>query len=198
MTASILRRSLTALALAVAAAAPVASHAFEIRPMFKAGADFGGDTLVTVVFTDGSRERIKANDGFSLGGGAVIVPDTLDVEIEVSLAYKFDFIVAKNGDVDWTRFPFEVLVFHTRPELPFRVGGGLTYHLSPKVDGSGAARNVNINFDDALGFVLQGEYRIAGRINLNAGLRYTSVTYKASGLGSAKSNGLGLTFSLSF
>jgi len=61
MTGSTFRRLLPALALVVAAAVPAASHAVEVRPMLKAGYDFGGDTLVTVVFTDGSTKSINAN-----------------------------------------------------------------------------------------------------------------------------------------
>ena len=44
-----------------------AAHATDVRPMVKAAADFGGDTLVTVIFTDGSQQSIKANELLSLG-----------------------------------------------------------------------------------------------------------------------------------
>jgi len=183
---------LPALALVVAAAVPAASHAVDVRPMLKAGFDVGGDTLVTAVFTDGSTKSIKANEGFYFGGGASILSDSKDIEGEVSLSYKFASINASNGTIDWTRYPLDVLVFYRLPQ--FRLGGGLTYHLSPKLSGSGPAGNISTKFDDSAGFVLQADYLLQ---KITFGLRYTSLQYKVGGA-SAKSDGVGITFGISF
>jgi hypothetical protein len=191
-----MRRSLVTKSLLVLAlTAPVASHAMDVRPFFQAGADFGGDTLVNVTFTDGSTASVKANEGFYFGGGASIVTDSKLVEIELSLAYKFSMINASNGDIDWTRWPLEALVFYRLDKV--RLGGGLTYHLNPEVDGSGVATPLNIKFDDALGFVLQADYRLSDKMAI--GMRYTNLKYEVDGSSaSAKSNGLGFTFSHRF
>jgi hypothetical protein len=77
----------------------------------------------------------------------------------------------------------------------FRVGGGLTYHVSPKLSGSGVAGGVNVKVDDALGVVLQGDWLITQRVSL--GLRYTNLSYKANGV-SANSDGVGITFGFRF
>ena len=194
-TANGLFRLLPTFILMLAAAVPLASRAAEVRPMFKVGYDTGGDTLVAAVFTDGSTETIKANEGFHIGGGVSIVPASSNLEIEVSLSYKFQFITAANGDIDWTRMPLDALVFYRFPKV--RLGGGLTYHLNPKLKGSGVVGGLNIKFDDALGYVLQADYRITQTIA--AGVRFTSVEYEASGAAAtAKSNGLGVTFGMSF
>lgn len=192
MTGSTFRRLLSAVALVVAAAVPVASRAVDVRPMLKAGYDVGGDTVVTAVFTDGSTKSIKANEGFYFGGGASILSDSKDIETEVSLSYKFASINASNGSIDWTRFPLDVLVFYRLPQ--FRLGGGLTYHLSPKLSGSGPAGNINTKFDDSLGYVLQADYLLQ---KITLGLRYTSLEYKVGGA-SVKSDGVGITFGVSF
>jgi hypothetical protein len=191
MRRSLALKTLVLLALTV----PVASHAMDIRPLLKAGFDFGGDTLVTVLFSDGSSETIKANEGFYIGGGASIVTDSKRVEIELSLAYKFSVIDADNGDVEFTRIPFEALAFYRWDKV--RLGGGLTYHINPELEGSGIAAPVDVNFDDALGFVLQADYGFTDRMAI--GLRYTNLKYEVRGSSaSAKADGLGLTFSYSF
>ena len=171
------------------------AEAADIRPFVKAGADFGGDTLVTVVFVGGDRESIKANEGFYVGGGMSILNDAKNVEVELSLAYKFNSVTASNGDVDWTLMPLDGLVFYRLPQ--WRLGGGFTYHLNPKLDGSGVVGGLNVKFDDALGFVLQGDYLI--NPSMAVGARYTSVKYEPKGGGSsAKSGGIGVTFSYRF
>jgi len=185
--------SIAAMLLGTASAA----HATDVRPMIKAAADFGGDTLVTVVFTDGARESIKANELLSLGAGVSIVNQAGDIEAEVSLSYKFALISASNGDVTFSRWPIDALVFYRLPEL--RLGGGLTYHINPKLSGSGVASGLDASFDDALGLLLQADYRVTPKINL--GIRYTSLDYKlhvGGATATARSNGVGVVFSASF
>jgi hypothetical protein len=183
-------------ALAFAAVVPAASLAQEVRPMFKAGFDTGGDTLVTAVFTNGSTQSIKANDGLYVGGGVSILNDAKDLQGEVTLSYKIESIDANNGSIEFTRFPLEALVFYR--ESRFRLGGGLTYHLSPKVKGSGIVGGLNVEFKDALGVILQADYLVWREMAV--GLRYTMLEYKtASGpAGTAKSDGFGVTFRVSF
>ncbi len=191
MTGSTFRRLLPALAFTLAAAVPAASHAFDVNLMLKAGFDFGGDTLTTVNLM-----------GF--GGGASIVPDMKELEIEVSLSYKFSGITAQNGNIDWSVLPLDALVFYRLPK--FRFGGGLTYHLGPQLKGSGVASDLNAKYKDAAGLVLQADYRFTEKFA--AGLRYTNVTYKADSVSpsvfastppmNAKTNGVGIVFTGSF
>jgi len=192
-------RRLTAAAVSIAVLLlwAAAARAAEVKPMIKAAADFGGDTLVTVEFTDGSRQSIKANELLSLGGGVSIVNDAGDIEAELSLSYKFAVVTASNGDVTFSRFPLDAMVFYRLPEL--RLGGGLTYHLGPELKGSGVVSGLNVSFDDALGLLLQADYRITPKINL--GIRYTSLDYKlhvGGASATARSNGVGVVFSASF
>jgi len=205
MTGRLLLGSFTTLALVIAAAVPAISDAVEVRPVFRSGLEFGGDNLVKVNTTGGSGSKsIDANDGVSVGGGASIATDSKDIEAEVALSYKFAGIKATNGDIDWTVLPLDALVFYRLPK--FRLGGGLTYHMSPKLKGSGVVSSLNATYKDALGVVLQADYRFTQKIAL--GLRYTNVNYKASSIqtstfasvppSSAKTNGIGLVFSMSF
>jgi hypothetical protein len=179
-----------------AAAFPLAAAAAEVRPIVKAGYDFGGETLVTVFFTDGSSERIKANEGLYLGGGAVFASESGSMEFHLTLAYKMEMVDGRNGDAEWTRIPLEALAFYRFPKA--RVGGGLAYHLSPSLEGSGTISALDIDFKDALGVVLQADYRFTDR--LAAGLRYTMMEYEAKApfSGKAKTDGVGITFSYAF
>lgn len=189
-------RSMLVLALGAALAGPFAAEAAEVRPLFKAGFDFGGDTMVTAVFTDGSTQTIKANEGLYLGGGAAIVNEARDWEFHLTLAYKFTMIDASNGDVEWTRFPLEALAFYRFQKV--RLGGGLAYHISPRLEGTGVIGGLDVKFKNAAGLVVQADWLITDA--LAAGLRYTVLEYdaKAPVSGKFKSDGLGLTFSWSF
>ena len=193
MTGSAMLKAVPGLVFMLVAAVPLVSQAADVRPVFKAGFDFGGDKLATATFTSGSTESIKANELLYLGGGISILADSKDIETEVTIGWKFDRINASNGDIKFNRYPLEGLVFYRFPK--FRLGGGLTYHLSPKLSGSGVASNINGKFDDSLGFVLQADYLITQK--LSVGGRYTSLKYKVGGV-SADSSGVGVTFGMSF
>ena len=180
-------------------AAPLAAgvaHAADIRPLLKAGFDVGGDTMVTAVFSNGDTETIKANEGFYFGGGAAIIDAARNMEYHVSLAYKVAAVDASNGDLESTRLPLEALAFYRFPRV--RVGGGLAYHMNPKLEGSGMVGGLDVKFKNALGAILQADWRITEKIA--AGARYTILEYDAKEAfsGSAKSNGFGLTFSMNF
>ncbi|MFN0313975.1 MAG: hypothetical protein ACKVQA_02890 [Burkholderiales bacterium] len=168
--------------------------AVDLRPVLRAGAEFGGDKLFSLVFTDGSTTNVKAHDGFSLGGGASFLNESKSFEIETTLSYKFHFTNASNGDVTWSRIPLDVVGFYRLSRV--RLGGGLTYHLSPRVKGSGVASNLDIKFDNAAGVVLQADYLFSGKESgqgMYLGLRFTSLKYKEKGSGvSVDSNGGGL------
>lgn len=159
---------------------------------FKMGYDTGGDTLVTVLFVGGDTEKIKANDGLYFGAGVSMVNDAKDVETEFSLSYKFDEITGSNGDLTFSRLPLDALVFYRLPSV--RLGGGVTYHINPDLDGSGVVGGLNVKFEDALGFVLQADWRLTEKMNL--GLRYTVLDYEVEGTGGkVDSNGIGIVFS---
>ena len=188
----------------------VPSHASDIRPTFKAGIDLGGDTLISVPTSGGSgssTKDIRAGNGLFVGAGASILSDAKDLELEVTLNYKFAGISAQNGDINWSVLPLDALAFYRIPN--WRFGGGLSYHINPSLKGSGVAGGLNANYKDALGLVLQGDYMFGDKIKL--GLRYVAVKYKADTIqtsptlivnsqppADAKTNALGLVFTVSF
>ena len=180
----------------IAAAFIGTAHAADIRPLVKLGYDLGGRTIVVAEFTNGDTETIGANEGFYLGGGVAYVPQGSNIEIDLSLAYKFATIEARNGDIEWTSWPLEALAFYRWPR--FRAGGGLTYHMAPTLDGDGAAESLEVRFKNALGLVLQADWRITEGMSLGA--RYTILRYDAKDPAEedARANGWGIAFSFNF
>ena len=173
-----------------------AAEGADFRPLLKAGIDLGGETLVTAMFTDGETEKIRANEGFYFGGGLAVIDAQRRLEFHATLGYKFAVINADNGELEWTRFPLEALAFYRFPRV--RVGGGLAYHMSPRLEGDGVVGGLDVKFKNALGAVLQADWRISEKIA--AGVRYTLIDYDAKGdsSGEAKANGLGVAFSMHF
>lgn len=169
------------------------AHAGELQGLAKTGLDFGGDELQTVTFVDGSTESIKANEGFYLAGGIGYVSSDLTVESQLTLGWKYTSITGSNGDLSFTRYPLEALAFYAGES--FRLGGGLTYHLNPKLDGGGVLAGMGRDLDNALGLLAQVDYRLGD--SLAVGARYTFLEYARDG-GDVRADGFGLTLTGNF
>lgn len=138
------------------------------------GLHLGGDKLATATFVGGDTESIRAGELLSISGG-VVTDVNEQVEARISVGYKIDFISAENGDLDFTRIPLELLFFKKNEK--WSVGGGITYHLGPELSGSGFAAG-NVEFDDALGFVLEADHML--RTGAYIGIKLTLIEYEVN------------------
>jgi hypothetical protein len=149
--------------------------AYKIRGIASIGLTFGGDTFTKVKFDNGDNDNIKAGELAIFSAGAIYEQENW--QVQGTIGYYSDRASGDNGDVCFTRIPLEVLGFWKKDN--FRLGAGITHHLNPEfeVDIDGSIANGTIDFDDATGFVIQGDYFFANQFGL--GLRFTSVEYEA-------------------
>ena len=145
-----------------------------------------------MTYTTGKSDSIGANEGLYAGGGVSVRNDAGNIELLATLSVKYQRLHADNGEINWTRYPLDALLFYRWPS--FRLGGGLTYVMDPRVKGSGAASNVDTSFDNATGMLLQGDYLLDG---FALGLRATLLDYKFAG-STVKASGLGVSFGFTF
>jgi hypothetical protein len=163
-----------------------------VRPVVVVGYDGGGDQIATVTFTTGKSDSIRANEGLYAGAGVSVLNGAGNIEFLATLSFKYQELRADNGNIRWTRFPLDALLFYRWPS--FRLGGGLTYVIDPTLKGSGVSTGVDAAFDNAVGAVVQGDYLLDG---FALGLRATLLEYKLGGA-TFKSSGLGVTFGYTF
>jgi len=170
----------------------------KITPVVASALEFGGDILVDVTFSDGSKSNIEAGRGIYISGG-FITPLSNFFEIQSTLGLKWTSTKqAKNGVVDWVRYPLEFLGFYHNKELNFRAGAGLVYQLANNLKGTDDASVLSMKFENSLGFVVAGEYYIGAEKNRSLGLRYTSISYKPQTSGYPSVNGNSFGVSLTF
>ncbi len=191
-----MRTSIRTLALlSVLSGMSYTAQAAEVRGLFNMGYDFGGDRLVTVVYSDGTRESVDANKALYFGGGISLVHNQAGtMETQFTFNYHFDETDPyASGGVKYSATSFDAVQVFNVNQASF--GVGLTYHMSPKVTGTGVVSG-NIQFDDALGMVFQVGYRLSDRSTI--GMRYTNIKYKVAGVADADGSGLGIFFNFGF
>ena len=196
-----LRKKQTPLAMTLCSSllllASTNSEARDLQWVLQMGVDVGGDKIADVYFDDGSNQTINAGGLIQFGGGVLI--DTLSAssvyQTQLTINWKFDSAQASNGDVSWDRYPLEVIQFYNTDLI--RIGAGLSYHLSPAVSTSGFASGNDIDFDNALGLVLEVDYKFGEKGYF--GGRLTSIEYQESTTGTTiDGSSIGLTLGAHF
>lgn len=157
--------------------AMASAHAAE--GFFQVGVDVGGDEMLQVYFNNGRGDEINAGELLQISGG-IIFPtfaDTNEWETQLSFGWKTDSVSADNGSATFDRFPLEALQFIRVGDV--RLGGGITLHLNPEMNGDGVLSDLRVKFDDAWGGVVQLDY--FPRDIVMIGVRATMIEYEAQG-----------------
>jgi opacity protein-like surface antigen len=185
-----------AMTLGSAVSAQAADAASPFRFLLGAGITFGGDTLITVPFTDGSRDDIKAGGLVQLyGGGELRLGDKVAAQVTVGYHVN-DTKAATNGSVRFTRVPVDLLALYSVTDK-VRLGAGAQFVSGPELKGSGVASNVNQKYDSTTGAIIEGEYLFTPKVGLK--VRYVSEKFKPSNGGaSVDGSHLGLLFNFYF
>ena len=181
--------ALTAAAMTTAQAAQAADPEKRGGWLMQVDFDYGGDDLAELEFTDGDSQNVKAGQGVALGVGGWFHPiESSPFEVQAILGYKAVFTAAENADIKVTRTTFQLNGIY-RFENDWYVGGGLTRHMGPKLDGDGFFDD--IEFDDANGFTAEFGWRWIG-------LHYTKMDYSSPGFEDADASNVGVRFTWRF
>lgn len=145
---------------------------------------FGGDELVELMvedfFGDNEKEEINAGELFSLAGGLAFQIPMTSIQLQGTIGYHVDGIFADNGDVEFARYPVELLALYRFNK--HRVGFGVTEHLNPKLElDFDFGPEVATKYRDAFGLIVQYDYRISTYFAL--GLRYVDIEYEVKNNG---------------
>ncbi len=161
------------------------------------GMTYGGDTIATARYTDGSTQDIKAGSLIQIGAGALYQFDEKPLALMLSANYQFDTATGKNGDLTFGRYPIEALAYYTGKER-FRIGGGVRFVNSPEFNATINGITNKIVFDRTTGLVAEVGYQLSPRGWIN--FRFVSEKYKPNRVvwaGGGVTSLVGLTSSVS-
>ena len=183
--------------------------ASDLNPILQFGYDFGGTTLATVEqydYYDGYQtSKVRAGQGINLEVGASVSNPENDLELQFLVGYKVNRESASNGSVTWDRVPLTALALFKKKKWKF--GGGITYHLNPKLRGSFTGYDTNRNYfndsvddkyEDSLGAVIQAQYIISEEIAIGIKGTFMEYKYKNDPSITASGNSVGINFTYTF
>lgn len=190
-----LKKTLLGFALALAALGAAQAQTKPVHFIAGIGITGGGEKLATVRYTDGSTQDVRSGGLVHFYGGLEfnVAPDVL---LQATVGYHVDSTTARNGDIEFERFPIEVLGQYAL-DRHLRLGGGLRFVPSAKLSSSGAASIGTADFDSHVGLVVEGEYLFTPVFGTK--LRFVSEKYKPSnGAPSINGDHVGLYASFHF
>jgi hypothetical protein len=195
MTPSRRYRSLaTALTTAVVffVLAPCAAAQEERAPSARSGpvlafvaevaAEFGGEPIATVEFTDGTTQQMPAGQGLTVALGGQLRPSNdSPLGLRATVGFKFEGTAADNANIYFTRVPVELVGTYDLPQ-DLWIGAGYVRHtlMGFKGDDFGP----DLDFSDANGATVELGWRWVALSF--TGLRYTDehgTNYDASAVG---------------
>jgi len=159
-------------------------NASDVKPIIQVGYQAGGDKLTTIAHSDGYYD-INAGDGLSVEAGMAFDNPRSNIEFQALVGYRSDGDDASNGSVTWDTVPLSLLALYKADD--WKLGGGVTYHLAPQLDGGFGNDIINDDYDDAIGSVAQIQY--APSDSFAIGLRATFIEYELKNNPTQKANG---------
>lgn len=135
-----------------------------------AGVLFGGDKIAERTYALGGTDSVYAGKGVFADVGVLHDFADSDWAFKGTVGIHDGFSSGFGSDINFKRYPVDLVALYNYGNQHF--GGGLTYHANPKFNGNGHVPD--LTFKDALGVVLEYQYRIFG-------VRYTNIRYKVEG-----------------
>lgn len=157
--------------------------------LIEAGIEYGGDETLQVFFTNGEDQTMRAGQGGYIAIGGELQISSIDqLMLRASIGVKYNTTAADNANIRLTRFPAHLTPFWKIND-DFRLGIGVTTHLSPRLKGDGFIPDVA--YTSAVGPRFEFGYKWIA-------LTYTAISYE-DGTGesfSASSIGASISFTL--
>ena len=139
------------------------------------GYEGGGDTLISTTLG----EDINAGGGVNYVIGIQNKVGEKGDSLSLSLGYMIQSMDASNGTAEISTLTFDAI--YSIPKDVHRFGIGASYHMGPTYkDNIAGFSPLKIEFDNALGLVLQYSYAFSPRFQIGA--RITEMDYEVNGL----------------
>jgi hypothetical protein len=151
-------------------------------------AEFGGDNVVQVFYTNGDTQNIHAGQGVTLSIGAHYQPASIPIDFAATVGYKLVGTSDYHTNLGIYRV---VLKFTGTYALPnhFWIDAGPVLHLGTRLQGDGYVPDVD--FDDSVGVTVGAGWRWFG-------LTYTNIHYNSVVTGRVDASNAGMTFTWKF
>ena len=169
----------------------VSAEDWAVTPVLGLDAQFGGDTIQTIDYEDGSDQDIKAGNGLVFNGGVLLDLPLENTQLRSTLGFKFSTSQAENVDVTKIAWPLEVGLRYSLNNGLFAEVGAVK-HLGASYSASGAGYDRDDDYDTTIG------------MNLKAGWRFITMGYSQQTYETddeefdASSFNVGLEFPLNF
>lgn len=173
-----MKRTPILVVIGLAAGALQAEAPRPLQGFLNATLTFGGDSLATMAYSDGSSDSVKAGGTRLFKGG---INYTFTPKFSMQASYGMHLTSTKkatNGSIDFDRNFFEGLAFYHTSEI-FKVGGGLRKVIDAQMKGFGAAAPIGTwDFKSDLSLVVEAEWHTRHLSNIQWGLNVRYVNEK--------------------
>jgi len=157
--------------------------------LVEGGIEYGGDEILQVFFTNGEDQTMRAGQGGYVAlGGELQFSNVKQLMVRTSIGIKYNTTAAENANIRLTRYPVHLTPFWKINNY-FRLGVGITTHLSPSLKGDDFVPDVS--YTSTAGPRFEFGYRWIA-------LTYTALNYKDESGESFSAGSIGASLSFTF
>lgn len=157
--------------------------------LIEAGIEYGGDEILQVFFTNGEDQTMRAGQGGYINvGGELQFSSVKQLMVRASIGIKYNTTAADNVNIRLTRFPLHLTPFW-KINNDFRLGIGITTHISPNLKGDGFIPD--IAYTSTVGPRFEFGYKWIA-------LTYTAISYEDEFGKSFSASSIGASISFTF
>ncbi|HEV7618842.1 MAG TPA: hypothetical protein VGO51_12160 [Burkholderiaceae bacterium] len=171
----ILLPALFAAALAAPLVVQAANNDTGLHFVLSGGLTFGGDTIYTANYTNGTSVDITGGGLVQLGAGALWQYDTIPLALSFTANYHVDNTTATNGEAKFSRMPYEAIAYYTGVDR-WRFGVGLRSVHSAKSTAEINGARTTTTYKNTTGAVIEAGFGITQNSWIN--VRYVSEKYQ--------------------
>lgn len=141
------------------------------------GATFGGNAVSKITYPNGAIQEISAGGLYQIGLGVLYQAEVIPVSVALTLNYHYNADYNNNDNAAFRRNPVEALFYFNGPGN-FRIGGGMRYVYSARVNSTLNGVTEKITYKNTRGSIVEIGYQVRpyGWVNL----RYVRETYRVA------------------
>jgi hypothetical protein len=147
--------------------------------------EYGGDNLGTILYEDGSEQKMLSGQGATLAVGGQVRPSfDSPLALRATVGFKYQTTAATNANITFTRVPIEVVASYDLTDDVW-AGAGYVRHTAVKFRGDDIAPDED--FEDGNGATVELGWRWVA-------LTYTAMKYTSEAGGEYNAGTFGLSF----
>lgn len=138
-----------------------------LNGLVSAGLTMGGESVLTMDYTNGETAHVRGGNFIQLGIGAQWRLESAPLALALTANYHVDQSAASNGFGEFVRYPLEAILYYVGEDWRFGVGARRVLLPEARAKNDDGTYDLRFQFSDANGTIVEAGYAATESLWLN-------------------------------